>query len=300
LNHERATEDIRELAALYALGSLTQHEARSFELHIGEGCDVCEAELRRFEHTVAGLGFAADEAEMPEYLRELLLARIERERQVAIAATVPERKNDVEQPKERPSPSPMTQSILFGSQNKSPRSFPWMLAVALCAIVALGITLYGLNSSQSTNNQLRAKLSTVQADFDNLNLLLDSQEEKSERLDKILAMVGMPEMQIARLVEQNAAHSSLGAILWDVQQNRCLLFGSFPPAPAQETYQLWFSTPSAKVSLGPINADPAGRVFIDTSVPKEAASAALAIITLEPKGGSQIPRTPFYAIGRFD
>jgi anti-sigma-K factor RskA len=300
LNHERATEDIREQAALYALGSLTQHEARSFEMHLREGCAVCEAELRRFERTVAGIGFAVDEAETPEYLRDLLLARIEREPQEAIAAVVPERKDDLEHPKERPSPPHMAQSILFGSPEKSSRGFPWMLAVALSAIAALGITLYALTSARSTNSQLQSKLSAVQADFDNLNLLLDSQEEKAGRLDKILATSGMPGVQMAHLAEQNTTQSSLGLILWNVPQNRCLILGSFPPAAAQESYELWFSTPSAKVAIGLINPDPTGRVFVDAPVPKEAANATLAIITLEPKGGSQTPKVPFYAIGRFN
>jgi hypothetical protein len=43
MRHERATEELRELAAFYALGSLTQHEAHSFEIHVQEGCPVCEA-----------------------------------------------------------------------------------------------------------------------------------------------------------------------------------------------------------------------------------------------------------------
>jgi hypothetical protein len=30
-----ATEEVRELATLYALGALTQHEARSFKTHLG-------------------------------------------------------------------------------------------------------------------------------------------------------------------------------------------------------------------------------------------------------------------------
>ena len=34
MKHERLTEEVQELAALYALGALTQHEARSFEIHL--------------------------------------------------------------------------------------------------------------------------------------------------------------------------------------------------------------------------------------------------------------------------
>ena len=73
MKHERATEEIRELAALYALGSLTQHEAHSFEIHLQEGCAVCEAEIHRLARTLAEMGFAAEEVPAPEYLRDLLL-----------------------------------------------------------------------------------------------------------------------------------------------------------------------------------------------------------------------------------
>ena len=40
MRHDRATEETRETAALYALGALSQHEARAFEIHLAEGCDV--------------------------------------------------------------------------------------------------------------------------------------------------------------------------------------------------------------------------------------------------------------------
>ena len=65
MRHERATEELRELAALHALGSLTQHEARSFELHIKEGCSACETEFRKFEQAVSGIGLAGSEAAVP-------------------------------------------------------------------------------------------------------------------------------------------------------------------------------------------------------------------------------------------
>jgi hypothetical protein len=53
LSHEKPTEEIRELAALFSLGALSQHEARSFEAHIQEGCQVCEKEYNKFKHITA-------------------------------------------------------------------------------------------------------------------------------------------------------------------------------------------------------------------------------------------------------
>ncbi|HEV8488061.1 MAG TPA: cupin domain-containing protein [Blastocatellia bacterium] len=56
-------DEMRDLAAPYALGSLTQHEARSFEEHLAEGCGSCEGELCGFEAVVSDLAFAVAEAE---------------------------------------------------------------------------------------------------------------------------------------------------------------------------------------------------------------------------------------------
>jgi len=63
------------VAALYALGALTQQQAQSFRLHVDEGCPVCQAELLKFERAVAGMGLAAHEAQAPDYILDLVMAR---------------------------------------------------------------------------------------------------------------------------------------------------------------------------------------------------------------------------------
>ena len=53
------TDDLSEQASLYALGVLDPEEARRFEVHLAEGCQVCERELRAFSAVVGYLGAAA-------------------------------------------------------------------------------------------------------------------------------------------------------------------------------------------------------------------------------------------------
>ena len=65
-------DEMRDLAALYALGSLTQHEARSFEEHLGEGCRICQGELGGFDAVVSNLAFAVVGAEPPAGLYKRL------------------------------------------------------------------------------------------------------------------------------------------------------------------------------------------------------------------------------------
>ena len=71
-----AAHEMTDVAALYALGALSQHEARSFEAHLAEGCDICQAELESFEQTVRAVAFSAAEAEPPPRVRAELLATV--------------------------------------------------------------------------------------------------------------------------------------------------------------------------------------------------------------------------------
>ena len=68
--HNQTTEVTQERAALYALGALSQHEARSFEVHLREGCPACQTEISRYESVMGELGLAAPAATPPAYLRE--------------------------------------------------------------------------------------------------------------------------------------------------------------------------------------------------------------------------------------
>lgn len=76
MKHTTVGDDIRATAASYALGALTQHEARSFEEHLSEGCEACAAELREFERVAEALALGATEVEPPTGARARLLARV--------------------------------------------------------------------------------------------------------------------------------------------------------------------------------------------------------------------------------
>lgn len=76
MKHRVPLEEMREHAALYALGALTQHEARAFETHLGEGCEFCEAEVQDFAGVADALAFAPDEQEPRAALNDELLVRI--------------------------------------------------------------------------------------------------------------------------------------------------------------------------------------------------------------------------------
>lgn len=73
-SHSR--DEIRERAALYALGGLNHFEARAFEQHLDEGCEACAAELTSFDSVVEQLAWATAVASPPHEVRAKLLARV--------------------------------------------------------------------------------------------------------------------------------------------------------------------------------------------------------------------------------
>lgn len=71
-----ATHDMTDIAVLYSLGALSQHEARSFEAHLADGCDACRLELGSFELTVGALALSAPEQQPPARVRAALVASV--------------------------------------------------------------------------------------------------------------------------------------------------------------------------------------------------------------------------------
>jgi anti-sigma factor ChrR (cupin superfamily) len=89
MNHT-VNEEIEGLAPLYALGALTQHDARAFEEHLAEGCAACRDELEDFEAVVGLLGVGALEAEPSESVRENLLDSLVKDDQRGSESSAPQ------------------------------------------------------------------------------------------------------------------------------------------------------------------------------------------------------------------
>jgi len=76
MKHTAVGDEIGERASLYALGALSQLEARAFEEHLAEGCEACEDELRSFEEVTGVLALAAPAVAPPAGAREKLAERL--------------------------------------------------------------------------------------------------------------------------------------------------------------------------------------------------------------------------------
>jgi quercetin dioxygenase-like cupin family protein len=80
MTHSVVPEEMKEIAAHYALGALSQSEARAFEAHLAEGCEACQKELDVFLETAALLALGCGEEEPGSHVREELKIRVSADR----------------------------------------------------------------------------------------------------------------------------------------------------------------------------------------------------------------------------
>ena len=297
LSHEKPTEEIRELAALFSLGALTQHEARSFEAHLLEGCQVCEKEYNKFKHITAEIGFTVNETAVPDYIRERILARIEPVDSENVPEQTPESEPEEEEAAAKTLLSPAPRPVLTQISSKRMNIFPWVLAAILA--VAAALIFYAYHTEQAANDRLESELDTIRSEKQNLELSLEEQRSWEGDLQQIISTVSKPETHILHLAGYDKAPTASGAILWDVQENKCLIFGYMPPVPSGKSYQLWYMTTREDIPSGMFRPDPDGRIYRWFPIPESITSMTM-YITLEPEGGSKHPTLPWYAIGRKD
>jgi anti-sigma-K factor RskA len=287
VTHELDIEEYREKAALYALGSLSQHEARVFEQHLAEGCSVCAAQVAHFDEVTAALGLAGPSAEPSPYLRDLLLARIQREKQ----STTPVRDS---------SPRPAAEVIPFSSLSRPERSglrtaAPW--AVAAAVVVVGVVTFWAWRQSARDAGQLRDQVAALRRETAQLQAEVARERDKVYEANQINAVLSSPQHRLITLEGQAPAPSSSAKVYWDLDGGRWVVSANLPPPPPGKVYQLWFVTADAKISAGLIKPDQAGQGFGVFEVPASLGRLAAAAITLEPEGGSAQPTMPIYALG---
>lgn len=274
MKHQEVSEETRERAALYALGSLSQLEARAFEVHLREGCDVCAAELSEFQDVVGALDSGFAEETPPPYLRDLLAVRISREPQET-------------SPKETPQRSPRTDAIpreVAPAIPAAPRRggiIPWAVAAAF-AIAAIALFVSWRQTRQEADST-RRQLASVSSEAQELRAELN--EPPSD--PRVIQLDGQP-----------AAPNSSGRIYWDKANNNWVVAVNLPRPPPGKVYQLWFVKPDAKINAGLIRLDDKGYGFSVINVPPEIGGLDAAAITLEPEGGSEAPTLPIYAFGK--
>jgi len=291
MEHKLATDEIREKAALYALGALSQIEARAFENHLDEGCEVCRAELAGFDGVVGVLGLAAPTSNPPAELRSRLMATIASEPRAAAL------------PKQERAQAGRSQADLMPpvrAERRAPRFsvLPWAVAagVALMAVAGL-ISLRGtVTSTRQELASTREELAQMRVEIIHVNEALTATRARESQNLQVISFLQQPGASHIFLATQPGIPPSRADVYLSSQEKRLLVSADLPPAPAGKVYQLWFLAPGPK-SAGLIPTDQSGHGFAQVSIPPEITTLKGTAITLEPEGGSAQPTMPIYVLG---
>jgi anti-sigma factor ChrR (cupin superfamily) len=81
-------DETRERAALYVVGALPGEEARDFEAHLNQGCEVCAAEVKAFSYVTDELAAVVPPQAPSAKLRERVLDRIASEVRASHSAMI--------------------------------------------------------------------------------------------------------------------------------------------------------------------------------------------------------------------
>jgi anti-sigma-K factor RskA len=311
LKYEKSTEEKQEQAALYALGSLSLHEARAFEHQLSESDSRVGEDLESFEKVVEALGYLAESVAPPSYLLDVLSLRIQKEPQVPAISTLSQRIESSHQPfqaihntgasLERPLPRTTARVTPFPEAKARSKSsglsfIPWALAASFAIATIVG--LWTWRTAKQENDALKNQIAAVQSQTDQLRNQLSQENEKVYELARINQAIRSPNSRTIELAGQEVAPTSTANIFWDTNGNQWVVAANLPPAPEGKVYQLWFVTADAKISAGLIKTDPKGHAFTVIDVPRDLTNLAAAAITLEPAGGSAQPTMPIYTVGK--
>ena len=275
-------DELRELAASYALGALSDEERRAFEPHL-EVCPECVGDVASLQMTATELAFAVPARTAPASLRARVLAGIDaqplRSAVLSQAPAVP-----VAVAQARPSGAPW-----------------WMAAAAILATILVGGYALALRAHVGILDQ-ELEESRAQAQVARRQLI-DAQAELSRaqievrRVNLTTGILAAPDVLKVDLKGQaKTAPRAIGRAYWS--RSRGLLFtaNSLPALPGNQVYQLWIVPKGgAPVSAGLLAPDAQGRALVVAD--QSSAVPGTVAVTVEPAGGVPAPTGPFALVG---
>lgn len=254
-------DEIRELAAVYALGALDGPDRERFEALLREGDAEAVGAVAEFEATV--LALAAEPTATPSAaVREALMARAAAEGG-------------------RPAAGPVARSA-----RQRRVLWPALWAAAMAAGLAAIVVALALSARYEERlHALAREASTLQAEVDHQQ--------------QIIAILRDPGTEIVALAGLEPAPRARARMIWNTAAGGLLVATGLPPAPAGKTYQLWaIAGKQAPVPAGvfEVGADGSGSLRVP-ALPGVTRVDVFAV-TLEPAGGLPAPSGPMYLAGK--
>jgi anti-sigma-K factor RskA len=255
-------DELRDLAAGYALGALTEAERRRFEALLDAGDSEARAALREYGEVVTAVAGDLREAP-PAAVKAALMARVSAERAGGRALPA----GGPAGPRRRP-------------------AWRWVGTAALAAglaALAVGATL---------SQRYEARLDRLARETAALREQLQAQQA-------LLALLRDPATQVVALAGQPPSPEARGRAIWHAAQGGMLVAAGLPAAPAGTTYQAWAIAGQAPpVGVGVFAVDARGTGSLQLAPIPGLARVDVFAVTLEPAGGRPAPTGAMYLAGK--
>ena len=278
------------LAALYAVGALSEDDRTAFETHL-EVCVECVSEVKSLLPVTHGLAHGAPPLDAPAALRTRVLGQV--------TGTAPAPRDMAPAPLDalltaRDEPDVPTRLV------KPPRRGPgvlfWLAATLLLAAAGAGGWYVAQLDRQIQG--LRAAVGVATRLTERAEAEMEAARAAAAEREAVLAILSGPDIQRLDLAGQPIAPRASARALWNDAADMVFIATGLPPLPAGDVYQLWFVLPDAPVSAVLLEPDPDGEVAVMLEVPDTVTLPAVMALTVEPAGGVPAPTGDLYLLGR--
>jgi len=254
-------QDMKDLAAAYALGALDRAEVREFEAFLATSPETQRevAEYREVSALLASASAAQAGVTPSADLKSRILTRVAGEKVVPLKAP-----------------------------GASARWLPWAAAAAAVLAVGLGIQ----------TAQLRRQVAERDAAITGLQRHLGASEAKLAAREATLNSILEPEVRLTTLTSTSAPAPVIQ--LFMNPRKKVVLVHAFnlQPADSGRVYQLWFIPKGGKpIPSVTFNSEPTGHAMVQQVELPDVADLAAAAVTTEPAGGSPQPTTQPFLVG---
>ena len=270
-------EDYKELLAAKALSALDAADARALNTHL-EGCADCQSEMVELADTATLLAFQAEPLEPSTSLRERILASVRNEVRAEFRS-------------DRVSPEVLQRDGNLLAFERPPRNIWSSLGSfgALAATFAFIALIIALAILWQKNRTTQSELARLKAEMKKTQAQLDYEHAMAELLTS-------PDGHMAKLAGTNVAPGAHAMLAYDKSGHAMLMAKGLPSAPEGMAYQLWYIKDNKKMPGKVFTPDAAGMGTLEDQIPAVARDAAVFAITLEPKGGVQVPTGSIYLL----
>lgn len=296
---------IRDMAALYALGALSERERLAFDEHLEVSRESVDEVLSLLPVTCR-LAYATAPREAPPALRDQVLEAV-----TGAAPAKAERAMSADElPAGGAAPTPAaadddTLKLPTGAwsaadstrrRGSAGPAAAWVISVVSLAVAA-GLGWYAF--------QQRGLARALQENLDAANLQANLAEIETAAAQQVAAeareqtaILAAPDVVTLNLEGQPTAPNASGQLHRSPTTGTLFIASGLPPLPPGRVYQLWLIPGAQPLGTALLQVDDAGRVATSVVLPEGVTGPVPAAVTMEPEGGAPSPGGEVYLLGR--